>query len=76
MTPARASAAVPPNGELQGTRPAQAMEPPLDSVSGRLRSSIPFLVLLGGDTIDAVPRPLVTVERVGGFTLDLVARSG
>jgi hypothetical protein len=35
--------------------------------------SMPPLVLLGGDTIDAVPRPLVTVDRVGGFTLNLVA---
>ncbi|MGD9905251.1 MAG: hypothetical protein AB7U83_17425 [Vicinamibacterales bacterium] len=35
--------------------------------------SIPLLVLLGGDTIYAVPRPLVTPSRVAGFTLDLVA---
>jgi hypothetical protein len=35
--------------------------------------SIPLLVLLGGDIIDAVPRPLVTVDRFGGFTLNLVA---
>ena len=35
--------------------------------------SIPLLVLLGGDLIDAVPRPLVTVARAGGFTLNLVA---
>jgi hypothetical protein len=35
--------------------------------------SIPLLVLFGGDMIDAVPRPLVTIDRVGGFTLNLVA---
>ena len=35
--------------------------------------SIPLLVLLGGDTIDAVPRPLVAVSRLGGFTLNIVA---
>ena len=35
--------------------------------------SIPLLVLLAGDTIDAVPRPLVAVSRLGGFTLNIVA---
>jgi hypothetical protein len=32
-----------------------------------------LLVLLGGDTIDAVPRPLVAVSRLGGFTLNIAA---
>ncbi len=35
--------------------------------------SIPLLVLLGGDTIYAVSRPLVTWTRVAGFMLNLVA---
>jgi hypothetical protein len=35
--------------------------------------SIPLLVLLGGDTIYAVPRPLVTPSRVAGFMLNIVA---
>jgi hypothetical protein len=28
--------------------------------------SIPLLILFGGDLIDAVPKPLVTVKRIGG----------
>ena len=35
--------------------------------------SISLLVLLGGDTIDAIPRPLVAVSRFGGFALNIVA---
>jgi len=35
--------------------------------------SIPLLVFLGGDTIYAVPRPLVTLSRVAGFTLNIAA---
>lgn len=35
--------------------------------------SIPLLVLLGGDTIDAIPRPLVTSSRLAGFALNIVA---
>lgn len=35
--------------------------------------SLPLLVLFGGEIIDAVPRPLVTVGRIGSFTLNLVA---
>lgn len=35
--------------------------------------SIPLLILFGGDMIDAVPRPLVTVHRLGSFSLNAVA---
>jgi hypothetical protein len=35
--------------------------------------SIPLLVLLGGDLVYAVPRPLVTWNRVAGFGLNLIA---
>ena len=35
--------------------------------------SVPLLVLAGGDIIDAVPRPFVTVGRIGSFTLNVVA---
>jgi hypothetical protein len=35
--------------------------------------SVPLLVLFGGEIIDAVPRPLVTVARIGSFTLYVVA---
>lgn len=35
--------------------------------------SVPILVLFGGDIIDAVPRPFVTVGRIGSFTLNVVA---
>ena len=35
--------------------------------------SVPLLVLFGGDIIEAVPRPLVTVGRIGSFTLNVVA---
>jgi hypothetical protein len=35
--------------------------------------SLPVLVLFGGEIIDAVPRPLVTVGRLGSFTLNVVA---
>ena len=35
--------------------------------------TLPILVLFGGEIIDAVPRPLVTVGRLGSFTLNVVA---
>ena len=35
--------------------------------------SVPLLVLLGGSIIDAVPRPLVTVARMGSVVLNVVA---
>ncbi len=35
--------------------------------------SLPFLILFASDIIDAVPRPLVTVGRIGSFTLNVVA---
>jgi len=35
--------------------------------------SLPLLILFGGEIIDAVPRPLVTVGRLGSFTLNVVA---
>lgn len=35
--------------------------------------SLPILILFGGEIVDAVPRPLVTVGRVGSFTLNAVA---
>lgn len=35
--------------------------------------SVPILVLFGGEIIDAVPRPIVTVGRIGSFTLNIVA---
>ena len=35
--------------------------------------SLPFLILFGGDIIESVPRPLVTVGRMGSFTLNVVA---
>jgi len=35
--------------------------------------TLPVLVLFGGEIIDAVPRPLVTVGRIGSFTLNVVA---
>ena len=35
--------------------------------------SVPLLVLFGGDIIDAVPRPFVTVGRIGSFALNIVA---
>ena len=35
--------------------------------------SIPLLILFGGDLIDAIPRPLVTVLRLGSFSLNAVA---
>jgi len=35
--------------------------------------SVPLLVLLGGNIIDAVPRPLVTVARMGSFILNVAA---
>jgi hypothetical protein len=35
--------------------------------------SLPLLILAGGEIIDAVPRPLVTIGRIGSFTLNVVA---
>ena len=35
--------------------------------------SLPILILFGGEIIDAVPRPVVTVGRIGSFTLNVVA---
>jgi len=35
--------------------------------------TLPILVLFGGEIIDAVPRPLVTVARLGSFSLNVVA---
>ena len=35
--------------------------------------SLPILILFGGDIIEAVPRPLVTVGRIGSFSLNVVA---
>lgn len=35
--------------------------------------SLPLLILFGGEIIEAVPRPLVTVSRIGSFTLNVVA---
>ena len=35
--------------------------------------SVPLLVLFGGEIVEAVPRPLVTVDRIGSFTLNVVA---
>jgi hypothetical protein len=35
--------------------------------------SLPLLILFGGEIIEAVPRPLVTVGRIGSFTLNVVA---
>jgi len=35
--------------------------------------SLPLLILFGGEIIEAVPRPLVTVGRIGSFTLNAVA---
>ena len=35
--------------------------------------SLPFLILFGCEIIEAVPRPLVTVGRIGSFTLNVVA---
>jgi hypothetical protein len=35
--------------------------------------SVPLLALLGGNIIDAVPRPLVTVARMGSVVLNVVA---
>jgi hypothetical protein len=34
---------------------------------------VPLLVLFGGNIIDAVPRPFVTVGRIGSFALNIVA---
>jgi hypothetical protein len=35
--------------------------------------TLPILILFGGEIIDAVPRPLVTVGRLGSFTLNVVS---
>ena len=35
--------------------------------------TLPILVLFGGEIIDAVPRPLVTVARLASFSLNVVA---
>ena len=35
--------------------------------------SVPLLIVFGGDILDAVPRPLVTVDRIGSFALNIVA---
>ena len=35
--------------------------------------TLPVLALFGGEIIDAVPRPLVTVARLGSFSLNIVA---
>ena len=35
--------------------------------------SVPLLVLFGGDIIDTVPRPFVTVGRMGSVVLNIVA---
>ena len=35
--------------------------------------SLPLFILFGGDLIEAVPRPLVTVGRMGSFVLNVVA---
>ena len=35
--------------------------------------TLPILVIFGGEIIDAVPRPLVTVARLGSFFLNVVA---
>ena len=35
--------------------------------------SVPLLIVFGGEIIEAVPRPLVTVGRLGSFTLNVVA---
>lgn len=35
--------------------------------------TLPILVLFGGEIIDAVPRPLVTVGRLGSFSLNVLA---
>jgi hypothetical protein len=34
--------------------------------------TLPLLILFGGEIIDAVPRPLVTVGRLGSFTLNVI----
>jgi hypothetical protein len=34
---------------------------------------LPILAIFGGEIIDAVPRPLVTVARLGSFSLNVVA---
>ena len=35
--------------------------------------TLPVLAIFGGEIIDAVPRPLVTVARLGSFSLNVVA---
>jgi Na+/H+ antiporter NhaC len=35
--------------------------------------TLPILVLFGGEIIDAVPRPLVTLGRLGSFSLNVAA---
>lgn len=35
--------------------------------------TLPILILFGGEIIDAVPRPLVAVGRIGSFGLNVVA---
>jgi hypothetical protein len=35
--------------------------------------TLPILAIFGGDIIDAVPRPLVTVARLGSFSLNVIA---
>jgi len=35
--------------------------------------TLPVLVVFGGEIIDAVPRPLVTLGRLGSFSLNVVA---
>jgi hypothetical protein len=35
--------------------------------------TLPILILFGGEIIDAVPRPLVTVGRLGSFTLNVLS---
>jgi hypothetical protein len=35
--------------------------------------TLPILILFGGEIIDAVPRPLVTLGRLGSFSLNVIA---
>jgi hypothetical protein len=35
--------------------------------------TLPILILFGGDLIDAIPRPLVTVGRLGSFSLNILS---
>jgi hypothetical protein len=35
--------------------------------------TLPILIQFGGEIVDAVPRPLVTVGRLGSFTLNVIA---